>query len=113
MTSVDTPTLFDALATSTATDDAADDLDARFSAFHAAHPEVYEHLVRLARQGVARGRRRLGIGQLFEVLRWETNVGDPGAEYRLNNSYRSRYVRLIEAHESDLADLFETRELRT
>jgi hypothetical protein len=48
------------------------------------------------------------------VLRWEWQgaTSDPTAAYRLNNNYRSRYVRLIEANEPDLADVFEKRELK-
>lgn len=117
MTATDTPTLFDALsATMNAADaaDVADDLDARFAAFHADHPEVYEHLVRLARQAVAAGHNRIGIATLYERLRWEYMVGDlTGDGYKLNNSWRSRYARLIAAQEADLADVFETRELRS
>jgi hypothetical protein len=87
-------------------------LQDRFERFHAANPEVYRSLVRLARQAAARGHRRIGIGMLFEVLRWEHAL-QTSEEFKLNNSYRSRYVRLIEANEADLRGLFETRSLLT
>lgn len=108
----DTPTLFDTLDIRTAAPDARD-LDATFAAHHLAHPEVYEALVRLARQARTRGHERIGIGMLWEVLRWETTIGDPAGEYRLNNDLRSRYARLIMDQEPDLAEIFETRGLRT
>lgn len=115
MMTTDVPTLFDALATSMNAADAADarDLDAAFAEHHAKHPEVYEALVRLARQARSRGHQRIGIGMLWEVLRWETTIGDHGAEYRLNNDHRSRYARLVMDQEADLAGIFETRSLHT
>jgi len=84
----------------------------RFEAFHAENPRVYERLVAMARELRARGRERVGIGMLFEVLRWEHAISTTGDDFRLNNNFRSRYVRLIERREPDLRGLFETRELR-
>ena len=85
----------------------------RFWRFHAAHPAVYRELVRLARQLRERGHRRYGIGSLFEVLRWHSALGDADAvaDYRLDNNHRSRYARLIEAQEADLAGFFACRRL--
>jgi hypothetical protein len=85
----------------------------RFEAFHAANPQVYEALVTMARKWRGLGRKRIGIGMLFEVLRWKhafRTVGD--ADFKLNNNFRSRYVRLIVAQEPDLADAFDMRELK-
>lgn len=88
-------------------------LQSRFEAFHAANPEVYDNLVRMARTLVARGRRRIGIAMLFEVLRWNHAVQTIGdADFKLNNNFRSRYARLIAQREPDLARVFETRELK-
>ena len=93
---------------------AADSIQTKFELFHARHPDVYDALVSLARQGIARGRTRLGMKQLFEVLRWEWMLGglDDDHEYwKLNNNYTSRYARLIMAQEPDLYGVFETRDL--
>jgi hypothetical protein len=89
-------------------------IEERFQAFHQANPWVYDTLVKLARRRVEVGIRRIGIGMLFEVLRWEWQgaTSDPNAEWRMNNSYRSRYARLIMQQESDLSGVFETRELK-
>lgn len=88
-------------------------LQERFEAFHAAHPEVYRELVVLARRARAAGRARIGIGMLWEVLRWErTLAGVEDGMWKLNNSFRSRYARLIGQREPDLVDVFETRELK-
>lgn len=88
-------------------------IEADFEAFHAANPWVYTALVRLARDLVERGHRRIGIGMLFEVLRWQWAMStvDEASEFKLNNSYRSRYVRRIMANCPDLDGVFETRTL--
>lgn len=90
-------------------------IEAKFLAFHAAHPEVYVGLEQLALQALAHGRRRVGIGHLVEVLRWHTTMGAaPGeAEFKINNSFRSRYARLLIGNHPDLGDLIETRVLTT
>jgi hypothetical protein len=90
-------------------------LEERFQAFHTANPWVFRALVRLARQWITEtGRTHVGIATLFERLRWEWDAATTDESgYKLNNSYRSRYARLIMTQEADLSDLFETRELAT
>ncbi len=92
----------------------ADPIQERFELFHRRHPEVYEQLVTLARRAVQSGRERVGIGMLFEVLRWERLIAglpDGREPFKLNNNFRSRYSRLIMQCNIDLADIFETRGL--
>lgn len=88
-------------------------IEAAFWQFHSANPHVYLRLVKLARQLVARGHRRIGIGMLFEVLRWHhamTTEGDADG-FKLNNNYRALYARLIMDREPDLREVFEIRRL--
>ena len=85
-----------------------------FLAFHNANPKVYTQLVALARKARQRGAEALGIGMLFEVVRWKALLetrDDGQAPFKLNNNYRALYARLIMERESDLAGIFETREL--
>ena len=86
----------------------------RFEAFHAANPHVYDLLARMARRARAMGRKQIGIGMMFEVLRWNYLVRTEHAEgeFKLNNNFRSRYARLLTEREPDLADAFEMRELK-
>ncbi len=87
----------------------------RFEEFHAAHPWVATKLVSLARQGLARGETKLGIGMLWEVLRWETLTADDLQDVRgakLNNDYRSRYARMLMDEHDDLVGVFDVRGLR-
>lgn len=90
-------------------------LSERFLIFHYKNPQVYDVLVRLARQAVDRGKKRIGMGMLWEIMRWEmwldTKDDDGGPKF--NNSYRSRYARKIMETEPDLADVFETRKLKS
>jgi len=87
-------------------------LDRAFAKFHGENPAVYRKLVRLARDLRQRGHRRLGIGMLFEVLRWQHYLETTDVTgYKLNNNHRSRYARLIMDTEADLGDIFALREL--
>jgi hypothetical protein len=89
-------------------------IHARFWKFHPNNPEVYNNLVRLAREFRAKGynrNRKMSISMLFEVLRWnyyiEVDQGDE--EFKLSNDFRAPYARLIMAVERDLSDAFNTR----
>ncbi len=83
-----------------------------FLAFDDANPHVYEALVQLALDLANRGHRRIGIGMLFEVLRWQTAMVTTDSGFKLNNNYRSHYARAIMDNVPDLAGIFELRELR-
>jgi len=86
----------------------------RFEEFHAANPHVAQCLATLARRMIAKGRDRIGMKMLFEVLRWEyyLHTDDPNSDYKLNNTMTSRYARLLEETHADLRGVFETRQLR-
>lgn len=82
-----------------------------FVAFHSANPQVYETLRRMALTMRRRGVKQFGIAALFEVLRYEAALRTAGDEFKLNNSYRSFYARLLMEEESELTGFFETRTL--
>lgn len=81
----------------------------RFARFHDLNPHVYVALRRLARDLIEAGRSRVGIGMLFEVLRWQRMIATRGDEWLLNNDYRAPYARLLMDREPELAGIFETR----
>lgn len=87
-------------------------IEQRFRDFHKANPSVYFTLVSLARQARDAGKTRVGIKCLVERARWDLWLQTTGDEFRINNSFVSRYVRLIEQCEPDLCGLFEKRTLR-
>ena len=85
-----------------------------FVEFHEQNPQVYQELVRLARHAMTRGRKKIGIKMLWEVMRWNVTVEtECPTGFKLCNNYHSRYARLIAEQESDLADCFEMRGLRS
>lgn len=86
-------------------------IEAAFWRFHRENPHVYDELVKLARTWRAKRSERVGIGMLFEVLRWHLTISTAGDPFRLNNNYRSYYARLIMSQEPDLDGVFETRTL--
>lgn len=88
-------------------------IEEQFVAFHAAHPEVFERLVDLARQAERAGFRRIGMKRLYEVLRWQVQIDRGDEEFALNNNFTSRYARLLVVEHPELAHLFETRKLRS
>ncbi|MFE7129322.1 hypothetical protein ACFVIM_00485 [Streptomyces sp. NPDC057638] len=84
----------------------------RFEAFHALNPWVLRALARLTADCVEQGFARIGIGMLFEVLRYRYGAATSGDEFALNNDYRSRYVRLLLDERPEWAPFFEIRALR-
>ncbi len=88
------------------------DLQTRFEQYHTENPHVYEALVRLAKEARTKGKKRISIKMLFEVVRWEhfLTAKDPDG-WRLNNNYHSRYARMIMDRVEGLEDIFEIRRL--
>lgn len=87
------------------------DIQKEFEEFHARNPHVYEIFVKWARYIKSKG-RRASAGLIFERMRFDMKVETDGEPYKLNNNFRSRYARLAMEQEPDLADFFETRDLR-
>lgn len=87
-------------------------IDAEFRRFHSAHPEVYQLFVRFAEQAKRSNARRVGAKAIAERIRWECAVERTG-DYVVNNTFVSRYARLVASERPDLADLFETRRLKS
>ena len=90
-------------------------IEEQFNAFHETNPQVLEELVELTDELIEHGSNRGSIGMLFEVLRWQKllETDDPSSEFRLNNNYRSRYVRLMVQTYPRFEGFFETRNLRS
>lgn len=84
----------------------------RFESFHALNPWVYKALVQITEDWIARDHTRIGMKMLTEVLRWQYGRATVGDEFKLNNNFTSRYVRLLIAEHPEYADVFELRALR-
>lgn len=82
----------------------------KFEQFHRDNPIVYATLCSLARDWLAQHRGwRTGIGRLTEVCRWEIAMQTNDPEFKINNSFRAYYARLIMKTESDLDGIFDLR----
>lgn len=96
----------------------SESLQMRFDRFHREHPQVYAELVRVARAKLARRAAKgrplhIGIGAVVEAVRWHEDDDDAPVLPFVDNSFRSRYARLMAAQEPDLANVFEMRELNS
>lgn len=85
----------------------------KFREFHSENPNVYDELVRLAREAKKAGKTKAGLKMLWEVLRWRIWLETTGDDFKLNNNYTSRYARLIMESEAGLEGFFEVRGLKT
>jgi hypothetical protein len=84
-------------------------LEKRFAVFHKANPNVYHRLEQRALEFAARGRRRIGIAELAEELRYHEDLRTHGDPFKLNNSYRALYARLLIYRNQHLVGVIETR----
>jgi hypothetical protein len=89
--------------------DLSEKVVAKFKAFHAANPHIYDLFLRFTNQLVKRGRTRYGMKSIAERVRWEMAVETAGDDFKINNIYMSCYARLLILKNPDLKDFFETR----
>ena len=83
--------------------------DAKFAEFHAENPHVYDQLEAIALQVYRSGVPHFGISAIFERLRWISRFETAGDPYKLNNTYRAFYARLLMDRNPCLAEFFELR----
>jgi hypothetical protein len=84
-------------------------LEGKFQEFHADNPHVYTQLRDLALKMRRTGRKRYGIGSLFEVMRWHRALRTTEDDFKLNNNHRAFYARLLMKQEPGLKGFFELR----
>lgn len=76
-------------------------------AFHCANLHVYDLLKKMALELKAQGYQKCSISLLWERLRWESYIQTQGSgEYKLSNSHRAFYSRLLMAREPELKGFF-------
>jgi len=83
--------------------------DRRFYDYHKNNPHVFAGFKALIRRVKRKKRKHYGAKALFEVLRFET-ITSGKDEFKINNNFVSRYVRLYERETGDTA-FFEKRTL--
>ena len=83
--------------------------------FHELNPQVFNAFESMSRELTNRGRKRIGIKMLFEVLRWNyyMETSDPNSDFKINNNYAPYYSRLLIDKHPEWADVFELRTIRS
>lgn len=89
-----------------------DEIEKKFEKFHNKNPHVYKLLVKYAREARKTGKKKFGMGAIYERARWNVEVETRGVPFKIDNDFRSRYSRVIMHNEHDLDGFFELRELR-
>src|SRR4030095_3198875 len=79
-----------------------------FEIYHAENPHIYAKLREFALEAKRAGRRHIGIGMLYERLRWYTLIEAKGDTFKVNNNYRAFYARML-MEDPELDGIFETR----
>ena len=87
----------------------------KFEEFHRANPHVLTNLEALADKLIRRGQTHIGIGYLFEILRYESfmRTEDTDSDFKLNNNYRSRYARILLERHPEWSEVISVRNLRS
>ena len=87
----------------------------QFEQFHKLNPQVATALEEMASELIQRGRKKVGIKMLMEVLRWnyQMKTDDPNSDFKLNNNYAPYYARLLIERHPDWTDIFELRQIRS
>ena len=82
----------------------------KFEEFHFANPGVYNTLVELAHKWRERHPgKKISIALLVEVARWEHMMlltYDANSEFKISNSYRAFYARLMMHNHPEFDGLF-------
>lgn len=87
-------------------------IEERFREFHSRNPQVYALFREFARRAMDSG-RRIGAKAIMERVRWEVYMKSRDGEgFKINNSYTSRYVRLLIDEYPEFKGFFEMRDLR-
>lgn len=85
----------------------------RFTNFHARNPQAYDLLEGMAERVWTSGRRRIGIATLVESLRWQYWIAteDCSRDFKIDNTHRAYYARLILDLHPEWEGLFALREV--
>ena len=86
----------------------------KFEEFNRLNPQVYSVLESMTAEMVNRGRRKIGMKMLIEVLRWNyyLETDDPNSDFKINNNYVPYYARLILERHPEWDGVFELRAMK-
>lgn len=91
----------------------ADQIFARFRAFHEANPQVWRVFERFTFELISRGRDRYGAAGVWQRMRWHFHVETTGETVKLNNNFHPYYARLFAAKHPQHAAFFKLRKRKS
>lgn len=81
-----------------------------FLEFHRTNPQVWDALVKLAREWRRAGKSRCGIALLYNKVRWQLSLEIAGdGTFELNDHYQAFYARALMHFRPELDGMFELR----
>ena len=83
----------------------------KFEQYDKEHPYIYAGFVRYTMQ-VAKKRDYFSAKAVFHRMRWDTAIGEAGADYKLNDGWISHYARKFMKDHPEYDGFFETRKRR-
>lgn len=89
-------------------------LDTKFFDFHAKHPHVYDLFRRIAREKKALNPIYISADDVGHEIRKRSNMMTSDTKpMKFDNSFTSRYARLLEQEDVKFKGLFRSRKLKT
>ena len=70
-------------------------LQLKFESFHRKNPHILSEIISLSRDMKRSGVTKGSINQIFEVLRYNYSMNDTDSRFKLANSHRAFYARLV------------------
>ena len=83
----------------------------KFERFHASNPHVYDAIVDKVRKARELGAETWGIAGIFELLRW-SSFCTSGKPWKLSNTNRAYYARLIMSDFPEFDGFFKLAKMR-
>ena len=85
-------------------------LDDAFLEYHEQNPGVYQAFKEVAFKIKSTGRKHFGAKCIMEYIRFQTMISGQD-EFKINNNYTSRYVRLLEEKYPQFDGFFSKRSI--
>ena len=83
----------------------------KFDTFNKENPIVYSLFKQQALKAINKGRKKISAKQLIEFIRWNIQFQVTKEDFKINNSFTSRYARKFVEEFEDHKDVFEFRTL--
>ena len=88
-------------------------IDEAFRDFHKKNPQVYAWFQKYFFHLQRKGRKKIGAKMLIERIRFEVFMKTTGEDFKINNNFTSRYVRLFIREYPQYKSYFELRAIHS